>query len=99
MAFRRTSPFYQRVRALAEEYERVSGGKIELEIIDPLRSPDRTAQFTAAYNLTLVRDLILIDARPDETTPIVTETITGSSGAQPTYHPRTRRGNAHLLRG
>lgn len=79
MAFRRSSPFYQRVRALAEEYARISGGKIELEIIDPLRSPDRTAQFTAAYNLTLVRDLLLIDARPDEDTPIVTQTTTGTA--------------------
>ena len=30
MAFRRSSPFYERVRALAEEYERLSGGKIQL---------------------------------------------------------------------
>ena len=73
MAFRRSSPFYQRVRALAEEYARVSGGKIELEIIDPIRAPDRTAQFTAAYDLSRVRDLLLIDARPDEDTPIAGE--------------------------
>ncbi len=84
MVFRRSSPFYDRVRALAEEYARVSDGKIELEIIDPIRSPDRTSQFTAAYNLTLVRDLILIDARPDEATPIVTETsATGTPALNP----------------
>jgi len=83
MAFGRSSPFYQRVRGLAEEYANVSGGKIELEIIDPIRSPDRTAQFTAAYNLTLVRDLILIDARSDETMPIVTETSTGDAALNP----------------
>ena len=83
MAFRRSSPFNQRVRALAEEYARVSGGKIELEIIDPIRAPDRTAQFTAAYDLTLVRDLLLIDARPDEDTPIVTETINGTAALNP----------------
>jgi hypothetical protein len=83
MAFRRSSPFYERVRALADEYERKSGGKIELEVIDPIRSPDRTSQFTAAYNITLVRDLILIDARPEETTPIVTETVTGSPALNP----------------
>ena len=83
MAFRRSSPFYERVRALADEYARKSGGKIELEVIDPIRSPDRTSQFTAAYNITLVRDLVLIDARPDETTPIVTETTTGSPALNP----------------
>lgn len=83
MVFRRSSPFYERVRALAEEYARMSGGKIELEVIDPSRSPDRTSQFIAAYNLTLVRDLILIDARPDDTTPIVTETAGGSPALNP----------------
>ncbi len=83
MVFRRSSPFYQRVRALAEEYARVSGGKVDLEVIDPLRSPDRTSQFTAAYNLTLVRDLVLIDARPDDATPIVTEATTGTAALNP----------------
>jgi hypothetical protein len=83
MLFRRSSPFFERVRALAEEYERKSDGKLELEVIDPIRSPDRTAQFTAAYNLTLVRDLILVDARPDEAAPIVTETTTGTPALSP----------------
>ncbi len=83
MAFRRSSPFYERVRALAEEYARKSGGKIELEIIDPIRSPDRTSQFAAEYNLTLVRDLIVIDARPDATVPIVTEADAGGSVLNP----------------
>lgn len=83
MVFRRSSLFFERVRALAEEYERTSGGKIQLEVIDPIRAPDRTAQFTAEYNLTLVRDLILIDARPDETSPIVTEATTGTPALNP----------------
>jgi ABC-2 type transport system permease protein len=66
MAYRRTSPFYERVRALAEEYRRLSDGKITLEIVDPLRSPDRMQEINAAYGLTLVRDLIVIDARNDQ---------------------------------
>jgi hypothetical protein len=66
MAFRRSSPFYERVRALAEEYELVSKNKITLEVVDPLRSPDRMQEINAAYGLTLVRDLIVIDARTDE---------------------------------
>ncbi|RYZ32797.1 MAG: hypothetical protein EOO72_15045, partial [Myxococcaceae bacterium] len=73
MAFRRSSPFYERVRALAEDYARLSGGKVELEILDPLRSPDRTQQVTAAYDISLVRDLILIDARTDESSVTVQE--------------------------
>ena len=66
LAFRRVSPLYERVRALAEEYARLSKGKITLEIVDPLRSPDRMQEVTAAYGLTLVRDLVIIDARSDE---------------------------------
>lgn len=66
MAFRRTAPFFERVRALAEEYSRLSGGKIQLEIVDPLRSPDRMQEITATYGLTLLRDLIIIDARNDQ---------------------------------
>jgi hypothetical protein len=66
MAFRRSSPFYERVRVLAEDYARLSQGKIQLEILDPLRSADRTQEVTAAYGLPLTRDLIVMDARTDE---------------------------------
>jgi ABC-type uncharacterized transport system len=77
MAFRRSSPFYERVRALAEEYARLSGGKIQLEIVDPLRSSDRTQEITVAYGLPLTKDLIVIDARTD-TGPVSTEDKDGN---------------------
>lgn len=82
MAFRRVSPFYERVRALAEEYARLSKGKIELEVVDPLRSPDRMQEITAAYGLTLVRDLIIIDARTDDSPP-TTEDAAGTKVLNP----------------
>ena len=66
MAFRRSSPFYERVRALAEEYKRYSNGKIQLEIVDPLRGSDRAQQVMAAYGLPLTKDLIIMDARTDD---------------------------------
>ncbi|MES2659042.1 MAG: Gldg family protein [Verrucomicrobiota bacterium] len=72
MAFRRSSPFYERVRVMAEEYERLSNGKIELEIVDPMRSSDRTQEVTAAYGLPLTKDLIIMDARTDDG-PVSTE--------------------------
>ncbi len=72
MAYRRSSPFYERSRAFAEEYERLSKGKIELEVVDPLRSPDRVQEVTAAYGISLARDLIIIDARADDS-PVSTE--------------------------
>lgn len=83
MVYRRSSTFYERVRALAEEYARVSEGKVEIDVIDPIRLPDLTQQFTTTYNLTLVRDLILVDARPTEETPIITETATGTPSLSP----------------
>ncbi len=66
MAFRRSSPFFERVRALSEEYQATSGRKVELEVVDPLRSPDRMQEINAAYGITLVRDLIILDARSDD---------------------------------
>ena len=72
MAFRRVSPFHERVRAIAEEYARRSKGRIELEVVDPLRSPDRMQEINAAYGLTLVRDLMIIDARTDDS-PVIRE--------------------------
>jgi hypothetical protein len=77
MAFRRSSPFYERVRALAEEYARLSNGKILLEIVDPLRSSDRTQEVTAAYGLPLTKDLIIMDARGDDG-PVSTEDKAGN---------------------
>jgi len=77
MAFRRSSPFYERVRALAEEYARISKGKIQLEIVDPLRSSDRAQEVTAAYGLPLTKDLIVMDARTDDG-PVSTEDKSGN---------------------
>ena len=76
MAWRKSSPFFERTRALAEEYARKSGGKIELELIDPLRGPARAQQVMASYGLSLVHDMILIDARADDA-PVVRETAEG----------------------
>jgi len=85
VAFRRgpgASPFYDRVRALAEEYARHSGGKIELEAVDPLRSPDRTQQVIETYGLTLVRDIVIIDARDDDS-PVSTADAQGVRSLNP----------------
>jgi ABC-type uncharacterized transport system len=82
MACRRTSPFYERVRVIAEEYARFSGGKITLEVLDPMRSPDRVQQVTAAYGISLVRDILIMDARLDER-PVVREDSSGMKALNP----------------
>jgi len=83
MVFRRSSPIYERVRVLAEEYERESGGMIELEVIDPIQASDRAQQFAATYNVKLVRDMILIDARPTDDAPVTREVQTGTAALNP----------------
>lgn len=74
MAFRRSAPFYERIRVIAQEYARLSNGKIELELVDPLRSSDRTQEVIAAYGLPLTKDLIIIDARNNDE-PVSTEQV------------------------
>ena len=76
ITFRRSSPFYERVRVLAEEYSRFSNGKIEIEVVDPLRSSERTQEVTSTYGLPLTKDLIVIDARTDQG-PVSTENKDG----------------------
>ncbi len=75
VAFRRVNPMYEKVRVLAEEYWRLSDGKIRLELLDPVRSPDRAQQvvdqfgsvYTEAYKKTIFNtDLIIVDARSKE---------------------------------
>lgn len=75
IAIHRSALFYERVRALAEEYARLSGGKIDLEVVDALRAPDRAAQIMAAYELKLAEDLIIIDARNSDQPAVVTNTL------------------------
>ncbi len=73
MALQRSNPFYERVRVMAEEYARLSHGKINLEVIDALRSPDRAQQVMAAYELSLKRAMIIMDARSDESAAVTTK--------------------------
>jgi hypothetical protein len=72
VAFRRVNPMYEKVRVLAEEYMRLSNGKVRLELLDPVRSPDRTQQiadeygkiFRGAFNKSMfTTDLAIVDAR------------------------------------
>lgn len=75
LAFRRSSPIYDRVRAIGEEYFRLSGGKVKLELLDPVRSPDRTQQvakeygevFSTSFGKSMfTTDLAIVDARTSE---------------------------------
>jgi len=66
VAFRADSPFYERIRPVAEEYVRLSGGKIQLLLVDPIRANDQAESIAAEYNLIFNQDLVIIDARTQE---------------------------------
>jgi hypothetical protein len=75
VAFRRGSPLYEKVRVMAEEYARLSNGRVKLELLDPVRSPDRTQQVVDEYGKVFGRafgksiftsDLAIVDARSRE---------------------------------
>ena len=71
VAFRRSTPITERVRALADEYARLSNGKIVVERFDPVRDVDRALQIAETYNLAANSgvinrdDLVIIDTRDD----------------------------------
>jgi len=83
LAFRRSNPYYERVRALAEEYQRWSRGGIVLEMVDPLRAPERAEQVMANYGLTFARDIIIIDAREEDDSDVITTDAAGIRSLNP----------------
>jgi len=83
LAFRRSNPYYERVRALAEEYQRWSRGAIVLEVVDPLRAPERAEQVMANYGLTFARDMVIIDARADAESEVISTDAAGVRSLNP----------------
>lgn len=65
---RKSSPHYMRLRTIAEEYERLSKGKVKLEYLDPVLDQDRAQEVRNNYG-DLLRDklfeddIFIIDAR------------------------------------
>lgn len=65
---RKTSPHYSRLRPIIEEYERLAGGKLQVEFLDPVRDGDRALEVKNNYGDIFADklfddDLIIIDAR------------------------------------
>ncbi|MCH7225191.1 hypothetical protein [Haloferula sp. A504] len=81
VAFRADSPFYDRIRPLAEEYARLSGGKIRLRLVDPIRANDVAESLSAEYGLVFSQDMVIIDARAPEE-----RSSTGDQGRSPHVH-------------
>ncbi|GAA5483382.1 Gldg family protein [Haloferula sargassicola] len=64
IAFPADSPFYPRIRPIAEEIARVSKGKVDLTVMDPIRSADKAEALAAEYHLQFTQGLVVIDATP-----------------------------------
>lgn len=60
---RRTSPHYNRIYHLLDEYARLGKNAVTLELIDPLRQTDRTLEIEATYGTRYIEDMIIIDGR------------------------------------
>lgn len=65
-AFRRNTENYPRMRSLLEDYVRFSDNKIELECVDPLRSPNRAREIANTYGIEFSENMVIIDAREDQ---------------------------------
>jgi hypothetical protein len=63
VAFRADSPFYEKIRPLAEEYVRLADGAIRLRMVDPIRASDVAESVAAEYGLIFNQDMVIIDAR------------------------------------
>ncbi|MEO1837274.1 MAG: Gldg family protein, partial [Akkermansiaceae bacterium] len=61
---RRSSVHYVRLHAMLEEYQRLAGGKLTLEFVDPIRDTDATLGIAATYDTSFVEDVVIINAAP-----------------------------------
>ncbi len=71
-AFKRSTPNYERMRSLLDEYVRYGKGKIEVECFDPIRQPNRAREISQIYGVDFTQDLCVIDARKDTTISLKT---------------------------
>ncbi len=81
VAFRADSPFYDRIRPVAEEYARLSGGAIHMRLVDPIRANDVAESLAAEYGLVFNQDMVIIDARTGDG-----EGAAESNGQSPHIH-------------
>jgi len=61
VAFARGHELFDEIRILVEEYARNSGGRIEVEFVDPARAPDRAEELKNRYEFTLERNALIVD--------------------------------------
>ena len=65
---RRSSPHFDRIHNLLDEYESRGGSAISLEFVDPARQTDRTMEIANTYNHPYTEDMIIVDGRDNSKT-------------------------------
>ena len=75
VAFRTSSPFYEKIRPIIEEYNRLGDNKLEIKLIDPIRASDAATALAAEYDLIFNQDMVIIDARPKSSETAQSEKI------------------------
>jgi hypothetical protein len=87
-AIRKNSAHHARLRAIGEEYARLSQDAVEIEFVDYVIDTDRAYQIAEAYDYTFVNDVFVIDARTDDDPPPPENTEGEESKAAASPHIR-----------
>ncbi|MFP6877914.1 MAG: Gldg family protein [Roseibacillus sp.] len=61
---RKSSTHHVRLLAMLEEYQRLAGGKLTVEFVDPIRDADAALEIADQYETTFVEDVVIINAIP-----------------------------------
>ncbi|MEM1296681.1 MAG: GldG family protein [Verrucomicrobiota bacterium] len=60
VAFMAGSPVYDDLKTLVDQYKQNSNKKIDVEWVDPARTPDRATELQAKYGLSLSRNAVIV---------------------------------------
>ena len=61
---RKSSTHHVRLLAMLDEYQRLAGGKLTVEFVDPIRDADAALEIADQYETTFVEDVVIINAIP-----------------------------------
>lgn len=96
--FRRNTPYYSCMRAMLEDYQRQSGGKVVFEMIEPLRNPARARQVANQYGIEFNQNLVIIDARKQTDSALQSQLEGNSNNDAELAHVRFLSGDNLLVK-
>jgi len=96
--FRRTTPYYSCMRAMLEDYQRQSQGKVSFEMIEPLRNPARARQVANQYGIEFNQNLVIVDARQQTDSALQSQLDANAKGNTELAHVRFLSGDNLLVK-